>query len=464
MGQMNFEKAFRQLYKSYVRTISSVEMQKETLERTIDDFSDFLIVCYPDGTVVRGNAAASKLFGRPTAEIGGERFQSLFSESQVGFITSFMERVQTSGQSRSEMVETHGKFDSASKYVYWTIQKTSFGGALKTDVLVILGKDQTKLISAQNQISNLLSCIPVGLLTMTPEGKVLGPISDYARRLLQLSADEVNEPCSFMRLIADEDARVKFLETLKKASSSDQDFYSLIDELPSEVIISDSSGEANWISLTYHPVPGPVRFDRIVLVMQNCTNIKRAEEEVSRVKVLARTDALTGVRNRAALNEDLLSVSLKLKDPASETNSIAILMIDVDHFKLFNDSLGHLEGDRCLRQIGHLLAEICTGGQFEAYRYGGEEFCLLLENSDTSSAIHTATSIQERLREAAVAHPRSTASDLVTVSIGISCVTQGEVQGFEPEMLIDAADKALYSAKHAGRNRYSVEQCVVRQR
>jgi diguanylate cyclase (GGDEF)-like protein len=124
-------------------------------------------------------------------------------------------------------------------------------------------------------------------------------------------------------------------------------------------------------------------------------------------------------------------------------------MIDVDHFKLFNDTYGHPEGDVCLSRLGETLAGVAAETTGFAGRYGGEEFCLLLPNTDASRA----SEIGEMVRAAVqnLAMPHSTSSyQAVTVSVGVACTKPNDSQ--QPGDLIEAADAALYAAKHRGRN------------
>jgi diguanylate cyclase (GGDEF)-like protein len=128
---------------------------------------------------------------------------------------------------------------------------------------------------------------------------------------------------------------------------------------------------------------------------------------------------------------------------------LSLLMIDVDHFKLYNDTYGHPEGDACLTHLGETLSGIAADTMGVAGRYGGEEFCLLLPNV----GIDRAKEIGERVRAAvqALDLPHCTSSHVVvTVSVGVACARPNDTQ--RPGDLIEAADAALYAAKHRGRN------------
>jgi len=165
-----------------------------------------------------------------------------------------------------------------------------------------------------------------------------------------------------------------------------------------------------------------------------------------RLTVIASIDMLSGLANRRGFQSRLDFEWMKAQQYDSE---LSLMMIDVDHFKLFNDTYGHPEGDACLTRLGETLAGIAAETMGFAGRYGGEEFCLLLPNTDAKRALE----IGEMVRTAveALAMPHSTSShQTVTVSVGVACTRPNAAQ--QPGDLIEAADAALYAAKHRGRN------------
>ena len=142
----------------------------------------------------------------------------------------------------------------------------------------------------------------------------------------------------------------------------------------------------------------------------------------------------------------------KAARPAKEArNAFANLMLDIDLFKQYNDTLGHSAGDECLRLIAQAIKSKLLREHDMLARYGGEEFVVLLYDTDAKGAVRTADRVLDCVRSLALKHPASNVSALVTVSIG--CATLGEKERDDPHRLIDRADKALYQAKAKGRNR-----------
>ena len=161
---------------------------------------------------------------------------------------------------------------------------------------------------------------------------------------------------------------------------------------------------------------------------------------------LASSDGLTKIANRRYFDQYL---ARKL----AEQKKLALILCDVDYFKLYNDTYGHQAGDTCLKQVADALRNSVR--QFDLVaRYGGEEFVVVLPNTDAQKALHIAERIQFKVRSLEVPHKSSKVSQFLTLSCGVAgCPPQSEITSTE---LIEAADQALYVAKQAGRNRTAV--------
>jgi diguanylate cyclase (GGDEF)-like protein len=165
-----------------------------------------------------------------------------------------------------------------------------------------------------------------------------------------------------------------------------------------------------------------------------------------RLTVMASIDPLSGLANRRGFQSRLDYEWMRAQQSEAD---LALLMIDVDHFKLYNDTYGHPEGDACLARLGATFAEIAAAAAGSAARYGGEEFCVLAPNTELSRALVIGEMIRQAV--AGLALPHATSSHrCVTVSIGVASVRPTDL--LSSSDLIEAADAALYSAKHRGRN------------
>jgi diguanylate cyclase (GGDEF)-like protein len=166
----------------------------------------------------------------------------------------------------------------------------------------------------------------------------------------------------------------------------------------------------------------------------------------NRLTVIASIDMLSGLANRRGFQSRLDFEWMKAQQHDGE---LSLLMIDVDHFKLFNDTYGHPEGDACLSRLGETLSGIAAETMGFAGRYGGEEFCLLLPNTDSARAREIGEMVRAAVQNLAMPHCTSL-YQTVTVSVGVACTKPNDNQ--RPGDLIEAADAALYAAKHRGRN------------
>lgn len=163
-----------------------------------------------------------------------------------------------------------------------------------------------------------------------------------------------------------------------------------------------------------------------------------------------RYDELTGVYSRRFLEEGLA----KTVETLCQTNgALAVLMIDVDYFKRFNDTYGHCKGDDCLRQIAGAVRDAVGWPDAFAARFGGEEFAVVMPGAREQETCAQARRILEKVTARAIPHAHNDASEWVTVSVG--AVSGEVVKGRSPQMFLSVADKALYQSKRSGRNRYT---------
>ncbi|MBL8279665.1 MAG: diguanylate cyclase [Pelomonas sp.] len=161
------------------------------------------------------------------------------------------------------------------------------------------------------------------------------------------------------------------------------------------------------------------------------------------LRELAFIDGLTGVHNRRHFDERFIAESRRAQRSRSP---LAIVLADVDHFKRYNDALGHLAGDDCLRRVAAALRACLRRPTDLLARYGGEEFVALLPDTDLAGAIGVAQLMEDTVRALALPHPG--VEGCVTISLGVSAAIDGAG-------LVEAADRALYLAKAAGRGRVS---------
>lgn len=183
----------------------------------------------------------------------------------------------------------------------------------------------------------------------------------------------------------------------------------------------------------------------VVETLRDITAQKVAQDELKR---LATRDGLTGVANRRCFDETLAA---EWQRCMRDVKPLSLVLLDVDHFKRYNDAFGHLGGDACLKTIASALALSCQRSADLAARYGGEEFAAILPGTTASGALALAERIRENIAALEMPHPSNEAAGCVTISLGAATLVPDRTLNLDG--LIDAADRALYAAKRAGRNR-----------
>jgi len=166
------------------------------------------------------------------------------------------------------------------------------------------------------------------------------------------------------------------------------------------------------------------------------------------LKQLARTDGLTGIDNRRSFDEHLSDV---WRQARREEHAIAVLLVDIDHFKLFNDCYGHGPGDECIQAVAATLGSSVQRPLDQVARYGGEEFAVILYNSTEQYVRDYADAIVNQIAALEIEHKASDVAEVVTISVGAAVMRPAA--SYEPDQLLRKADDALYEAKEQGRNR-----------
>ncbi|MDR7157038.1 diguanylate cyclase (GGDEF)-like protein/PAS domain S-box-containing protein [Sphingobium xenophagum] len=187
---------------------------------------------------------------------------------------------------------------------------------------------------------------------------------------------------------------------------------------------------------------------RAVIIIRDISDRKRLEEELA---AQALQDGLTGLANRRAFDQAL---DREWKRTLRDGGEIALLLLDVDYFKQFNDTYGHQAGDDSLRAVAACVRTHCRRPGDLACRYGGEEIAVILGASGTEGALAIADAIRSSVEALAIPHETSVCANKLTVSVGVATALAREGGSIRmPEGLLQAADHALYKAKAAGRNR-----------
>jgi diguanylate cyclase (GGDEF)-like protein len=210
-----------------------------------------------------------------------------------------------------------------------------------------------------------------------------------------------------------------------------------------------SSLSSSFIRLFCRPIFFPTLSQEIDHLSIQKTKLEKRNVELFSLSYI---DSLTGSCNRR-LFDDYLASNWRVNSLSDR--SLGMILIDIDHFKMYNDYYGHRQGDVCLLKVCELIrAEMNGLGLDTLARYGGEEFTVIISDTDDMSLFRIAERFRKAVEAGRIEHPASAVSDVVTISLGCACMIPS--MDMHPESLLDAADKALFEAKEKGRNRTEV--------
>ncbi len=199
-------------------------------------------------------------------------------------------------------------------------------------------------------------------------------------------------------------------------------------------------GAVDYIKKPFKPVIVKARVKTHIELKHNADLLDR----------LASLDGLTQIPNRRSF-DTLLEKEMRILP--RKPSYLSMVMMDIDHFKNYNDRYGHTAGDACLKKVALALENVTSrAGDFVA-RYGGEEFAMILVETDLYGAVHVAKEAQQAVKDLAIEHAASNVSEIITMSMGVAATSSD--QGLDPVEFIKKADSALYQAKSQGRD------CVV---
>lgn len=343
----------------------------------------------------------------------------------------------------SQMSERIGNGDFSTSVSIETWQAMEFRGLADSlnesaQKLAVAHETERKKIESERRFRLVTDNTADMITTVGPSGERTF-VSGACREILGYQADDLigQNP---MALVIDEDRGIaeRFFESLKTSKNS----------LNEQYRVRRRDGAEIWVEVSGRRMADD---SGTVFTMRDISKRKLVEAELEaandRLSLLATTDEMTGINNRREFNRVL---EIETKRAHREGSDLCIVLIDVDHFKAFNDIYGHLEGDACLKRVAAAISgSLRRPGDFCA-RYGGEEFVVILPNTSNEGAEDRVEKIREALAGLDITHAASK-TGRVTISAGIA-KTDKRLQ-IVGHLLLQRADDALYAAKAAGRNR-----------
>ncbi len=428
-----------QLEVSQRKSVEAALRESETFLRTIqENAADGIIVIDDGGTIKSFNMAAEKMYGYSADEVLGRNVDILMSEPYHSSHNAYLERYIRTKEKRiigvGRDVEALRK-DGTVYPIRLAVSETFIGDCRSFTAILHDLTEQKKAEEDLRKLSRAVEQSPVTVMITD----LNGDLTYVNPKFCEVSGYEAEE-------VIGENPRF-----LKSGHTSDEEYKTLWKTISSgnewrgELHTRKKNGELFWESASISPIKSADgAITHYVAIKEDLTERKRLEEKL---RELSFVDGLTGLANRRSYEKAIKNEWNRAKRTKT---AISVIMIDIDYFKSYNDTLGHAAGDECLRSVAlSLKSKTVRGGDMLA-RYGGEEFIVILPSSDKNTATRLAEILRAKVESLGIKHPASVISDYVTISLGVASTIPGEVS--DSSTLVSAADGELYRAKEEGRN------------
>jgi diguanylate cyclase (GGDEF)-like protein/PAS domain S-box-containing protein len=424
------------------------ERMNQTFRQVIETLPEALNVKDADGRFVVANAATARLMRAPSADaLIGKTDADFFPADVAQRFREDEEAMLAGGPTEFEQHLVH---EDGTEQWLSTLKTTLKDEAGRPTAIVTHNRDFTsrkhleqELERARAQLEGAMFGMADALIAFDKDANIVFCNAQYGK-LFPRTAD-VRVPGQNLRHVL----RTSY-ERGEQRGVKPGDVDKWIDTVVATIGVEGdreiNMGDGRWL----HSRNRVLSDGSTLSVISDITSIKRAEEALSEVnrhlKLLAATDPLTGLKNRRAFDQDL---EKEFARSSRHHHPLSVLMVDIDHFKVFNDTHGHQAGDEALRAVARCIKEVARRPLDIAARYGGEEFAVVLPDTDIVGARAVAETLCEAVRGLGIINGKG--NGVVTVSIGVAAVSRSNLLP-SAEDLVRQADAALYLAKGHGRN------------
>ncbi|MFY3385601.1 PAS-domain containing protein [Paracidovorax sp. MALMAid1276] len=435
---------------------------RQLLERAVEALPVSIEIFDHQDRLVLYNQQLSRMYPHMNyAEHLGKSFAEILRYSvDRGLIPSALgreeawiaERLSEHGSRTSTLVQRLA--DGRWINIYETRTPENYVVAVRLDVTDLIEQRQaleaaqTAALQAQQTLQDAVESLPEGFALFDADDRLVVCNTQYLR-LYPISAPMIVPGSTFEQIARYGAERGQYPDAIgdveawvaQRIADHRAAAHAVLQRLP----------EGRWVQADERRTPQ----GGIAGVRTDVTQLVHKEQELAaanaQLALLSTTDGVTGIGNRRRFDERLAT---EWQRCGRHQTPLSVILVDIDHFKLYNDHYGHLAGDECLRHVAQLLQGMTRRADEVAARYGGEEFVLLLPDVPQADAIAMARRCMAGLRDAALAHARSPTAPVITLSMGIATMVPRADRG--SDTLVQAADAALYRAKSAGRNRFEV--------
>ncbi len=451
------------------KVLSLLETASDNTETMLDNMPGVVVVVNQNLRVIRANQEFAKLSGCNMEDVLGFEFTSLFSPENTDILRRQFALLKNGGQPNKRIdfeleITPPGKKKSARQF-FWQATLVGLKKSAEGDLISISGKDLSELYQSEMKLKNIFANLPLGMLMIDSEGKIKEVLSQFSEVLFDRH-ELVGVTFSSLIEAAENSQDKLIIEGLTHLDScfgQTKNHYDSIEKFfPKRIAIADShTTQTKWLSINYQPILKVNKIDGFILLIEDVTETEHAKKEIERVSVLERQiltvyeaairDPLSGLYTRLFMKDSVKSLIGNFHRDSIE--ELAVLMMDIDHFKSINDTYGHKVGDSVISEIGRIILKRVRETDI-AIRYGGEEFLIILPSN--MSHMTSARIVAERIREDVANYRLKLASGdeiAITISGGAASCGKGE----NIDLVIERADNYLYQAKRTGRNRIVVE-------
>ncbi|MBE9563733.1 MAG: diguanylate cyclase, partial [Proteobacteria bacterium] len=429
------------------RNLQALQETHAFNESVLDTALDTIISIDEKGVVGRFNQAAEQLFGYDSHEVIGQNIKMLMPDSYARHHDSYLKNYAETGKKSvigtgREVVALHK--NGLKIPIYLALSDTGCKGRFRFTGII---HDLTEINEARAILSSQKIAMDQHAVIATTDIK--GTITDVNDKFCELSGYTKAELIGQNhRLLNSGNQDKNYWKQMFKTIASGKVWND-------EVRNRSKDGTIYWVDTTIVPTLGSNgKPESYIAIRTDITHQKLMQETLKKandeLELLSKTDALTKIANRRAYEERLLR---EIDSTRRSHTMLALLMIDIDYFKPFNDNYGHDSGDLALSRVAGAIKDSLPRATDLAARFGGEEFIVLLPTTGAEGAYKVAERIRANVKALAITHEFSQVMDSVTVSIGISSLTGDSLNEVD---LLKQADDALYESKRAGRNRCTI--------
>lgn len=411
------------------------------------------------GNIIQCNSELTEMLGYTNEELTKFAFSDITHKEDIDIDLQMFDELINNKRERYQLEK---RYVSKSGNIVWVKLTVSLIHDENGNQKYVLGMVENiteekilneKLNETEEKFSLILENLPNGIIILSMKGNVLY-INAAALKQLGVSEKEAyrrryNDPAWNVYTLDGTPyylAKLSFFASMRKRRPIKNLELMCRRKDGTDIVLSSN---ITTISSKGQTIPN------ILISLTDITQIKKAVQKAVelnfQLEKMSSLDGLTGIDNRRSFDEHM---EIEWKRCLRESKSLSLIMIDIDHFKLFNDTYGHQGGDNCLKEVAETLGCLIKRPPDIVCRYGGEEFVIILPETDEEGARVVAERLRNGIQDLRILHAGSRVSKFVTISLGVASIIPNKY--ISANELIERADKALYKAKLDGRNRCSV--------